>query len=134
MSNRTIIQRLRLTLGLLIALSIFGSFLLVGVEKQISRTRSDAYEAVLVAQHLRYDILQVISIVRGLLLDPKNEQEARHRQETNNSLHETIAQARVQFGSRPRTDQRRLGSRQLREPEHGLLAQPPHAASRHRPA
>ena len=101
MSNRTIIQRLRLTLGLLIALSIFGSLLLVGVEKQISRTRSDADHGVLVAQHLRYDILQVSSIVRGLLIDPKNEVEARRRQEANTSLRDTVAEAKTQFGSRP---------------------------------
>ena len=100
MKNWTIIQRLRATLGLLISLSVFGSALLVGVEKQISRTRADGDHAALVAQHLRYDMLQVSNIVRGLLLDPKNQQEARRRQETNNDLSNTIAEAKIEFGSR----------------------------------
>ncbi len=101
MKNWTIIRRLRVTLGLLIVLSIFGSLLLVGVEKQISRTRSDADQAMLIAQHLRYDMLQVSNIVRGLLLDPKNELEAHHRQETNADLSKIITEAKAQFGGRP---------------------------------
>lgn len=101
MQNWTIIQRLRFTLGVLIALSIFGSLFLVGVEKRISRTKGDADHAALIAQHLRYDMLQVSSIVRGLLLDPKNEQETRRRQETNVDLSNTIAEAKAQFGDRP---------------------------------
>ncbi len=101
MKNWTIIHRLRVTLGTLIALSIFGSALLVGVEKQISRTRAEADHATFIAQHLRYDILQVTSIVRGLLLDPKNEQEVRHRAETNADVTATIAEAKTEFGNRP---------------------------------
>ena len=101
MKNWTIIQRLRVTLGTLIALSIFGGGLLVGVEKQISRTRAEADHAMLIAQHLRYDILQVTSIVRGLLLDPKNEQEVRRRAETNADVTATITEAKAEFGNRP---------------------------------
>ena len=101
MKNWTIIQRLRFTLGMLIALSIFGSLLLVGVEKRISRTRSDADHAVLVAQHLRYDLLEIASTVRALLVDPKNAEEARQRQEANDDLSANLGEIKTQFGDRP---------------------------------
>ena len=101
MKNWTIIQRLRVTLGLLIGLSIFGSLLLVGVEKKISSTRSDADHAMLIAQHLRYDLLEIAATVRALLIDPKDEQEARQRQEANDDLAANLREIKTRFGNRP---------------------------------
>ena len=70
MKSWTIIRRLHVTLGLLIGLSILGILLLWGLEKRVSSVRSQADHFQLIAQHLRYDMLQVRASVRGLLLDP----------------------------------------------------------------
>ena len=101
MKNWTIIQRLRITLGLLIAFPIIGGLLLVGVEKKVAATQDEADHVNLVAQQARYQMLEVSSIVRGLLLDPKNADEARHRQQINEDLGRTLAEARNQASSRP---------------------------------
>ena len=100
MKNWTIIQRLRITLGLLVAAWMIGSLLLAGVELKISSIRSEADHAMLVTQRLRYDLLELASTIRALLLDPKNEQEARQRQEAGTDLNATIAEIKTRFGDR----------------------------------
>ena len=101
MKHWTIIQRLRITLGLLIVLPIFGGLLLVEVEKKIAAAQDEADHGLVIAQKVRYDIVWVGATIRSLLLDPKNAEEARHRQQANEALSTVIAEAKSQFGSRP---------------------------------
>ncbi len=100
MKNWTIIQRLRITLGLLVASWMVGSVLLAGMEVKIAHIRGEADHALLVTQQLRYDLLELASTIRGLLLDPKNEDEARKRQEANRDLSATITEIKSEFGGR----------------------------------
>ena len=100
MKNRTIIQRLRLTLGLLVASWVIGSLLLAGVEVKISHVREEADHALLLTGRLRYDLLELASTLRALQLDPRNEEESRKRQEANADLSAIISEIKTQFSDR----------------------------------
>ncbi len=101
MKNWTIVRRLNTTLGLLIGLSLLGILLLIGLEKQVSRVRTEADHAQLLAQHLRYDMLQLRSSLRGLLLDPKNDVEKKRRADTSIDLMRTLATGRADLAGYP---------------------------------
>lgn len=100
MKNWTIIQRLRAMLALLILLLLCGTALLVGLEKRVSQIESEGASARLLTGRLRYDLLELAATIRALLLDPKNDQETRLRQEANSDLNATIQEIKTRFGDR----------------------------------
>jgi methyl-accepting chemotaxis protein WspA len=93
MKNWTIIRRLHATLALIILLSLLGVALLVGLEEKVSRVRSEGDHLLLIAEQLRYNMLQMSDALRGHLLDPQNELEIKRKHQADAELEKILAEA-----------------------------------------
>jgi methyl-accepting chemotaxis protein WspA len=98
--NWTIIQRLRATLALLILLSLFGTLLLLGLEKRVSAIRSLGDGALIVAEQIRYDTLERSDALRALLMDPKNTLEKKRADDADADQGKIVDAVKPELGNR----------------------------------
>ena len=101
MKNWTIIQRLRATLALLILLSLMGTVLLVGLEKRVSSTQAEGSRALVLAERMRYDLLERSDALRALLMDPKDALERKRAQEADSDLGKIVDEGKIGLANRP---------------------------------
>ncbi len=101
MKNQTIIQRLRVTLALLVFLSLCGSLLVILLEKRVSRANHEADHAQAIAQNIRYNMLKRSDAVRSYLLDSKDAVEKQREQEAVADLNRILAEGKALVEDQP---------------------------------
>src|SRR5437867_1830389 len=86
MKNMSIWQRLNTALFLLVLLLMIGCGLALSIEVAVTKAERRAQQLANTQDRISLDLLLMSDSIRGLLLDPKNDADRKHRPETEKAL------------------------------------------------
>ncbi|MEY4916134.1 MAG: hypothetical protein RL616_47 [Verrucomicrobiota bacterium] len=105
MKNRTIAQRLGITLGCLAAMFLIGLFVTLWVERRDNEAVKQIAEhkrlIAVTTGEIRYAMLQMSDAIRGMLVDPKNELERKRKLEADDNLVKQVELVKPMLADRP---------------------------------